>query len=217
MTTTTFTLDPVQQQSRTVVCSSSRGGSWSDWRSTNTLIWEECVLIPFTPAAANYCSKVFFFFSLQDKLASTVESWTFPPVCQYQGPPIAFESSGWQRRCQLEFLLHSWAPLRLVVATDKIGNLNETHKPIWGNGGSRRQLAGWCFVNFGLRRTADGRDGREQRVLMWIYKSNTGMFPSSFLPEMASSIFLRAPKVVMPSSFRSWSVRVRKVWRSIWN
>lgn len=37
-----------------------------------------------------------------------------------------------------------------------------------------------------------------------------------FVPEMASSIFLRAPKVVMPSSFRSWSVRVRNVWRSIW-
>lgn len=38
----------------------------------------------------------------------------------------------------------------------------------------------------------------------------------SFVPEMASSIFLRAPKVVMPSSFRSWSVRVRNVCRSIW-
>lgn len=37
-----------------------------------------------------------------------------------------------------------------------------------------------------------------------------------FVPEMASSIFLRAPKVVIPSSFRSWSVRVRNVWRSIW-
>lgn len=37
-----------------------------------------------------------------------------------------------------------------------------------------------------------------------------------FVPEMASSIFLRAPNVVIPSSFRSWSVRVRKVWRSIW-
>lgn len=35
-------------------------------------------------------------------------------------------------------------------------------------------------------------------------------------PEMASSIFLRAPNVVMPSSFRSWSVSVRNVWRSIW-
>lgn len=38
----------------------------------------------------------------------------------------------------------------------------------------------------------------------------------SFVPEMARSIFLRAPKVVMPSSFRSWSVRVRNVCRSIW-
>lgn len=38
----------------------------------------------------------------------------------------------------------------------------------------------------------------------------------AFVPEMASSIFLRAPNVVIPSSFRSWSVRVRKVWRSIW-
>ena len=35
------------------------------------------------------------------------------------------------------------------------------------------------------------------------------------VPEMARSIFLRAPNVVMPSSFRSWSVRVRNVWRSI--
>lgn len=52
--------------------------------------------------------------------------------------------------------------------------------------------------------------------LTWKNKSNTEMFPSSFVPEMASSIFLRAPKVVMPSSFRSWSVRVRNVWRSIW-
>lgn len=33
--------------------------------------------------------------------------------------------------------------------------------------------------------------------------------------EIASSIFLRAPKVVIPSSFRSWSVSVRNVWRSI--
>lgn len=35
------------------------------------------------------------------------------------------------------------------------------------------------------------------------------------IPEIASSIFLRAPKVVIPSSFRSWSVSVRNVWRSI--
>lgn len=38
-----------------------------------------------------------------------------------------------------------------------------------------------------------------------------------FVPEMASSIFLRAPNVVMPNSLRSWSVRVKNVWRSIWN
>ncbi len=37
------------------------GGSWNNWRNTNTLIWEECALIPFNPAGANYCNMFFFF------------------------------------------------------------------------------------------------------------------------------------------------------------
>lgn len=39
---------------------------------------------------------------------------------------------------------------------------------------------------------------------------------AKFLPEIAISIFLLAPNVDTPTSFRSSSERVRNVWKSIW-
>ena len=46
------------------------------------------------------------------------------------------------------------------------------------------------------------------------YKTNHNAL-GNHSPEMANRILLLAPKVVMPSSFRSLSVKVRKVERSI--
>lgn len=70
----------------------------------------------------------------------------------------------------------------------------------------------YYWLNFGFVEKLIGEQDRDEGDRK---NKNDTKTCSSFVPEMASSIFLRAPNVVMPSSFRSWSVRVRKVWRSI--
>lgn len=67
-------------------------------------------------------------------------------------------------------LLHSWAPLRFVAATDKIGNINETHKPICVNC-LQRERAGRTRLQLASVIISTGKDQLETEVVVCGYLS----------------------------------------------
>lgn len=183
-------------------------GSWSSWENTETLIREEFAWIPFIAAAANYCSMSsqksdqFNFYSGLLTTRTTYELW------------------------DMNLLFIFWTA---GIHSDKTINIKK--KTINETAFSKGELAEWsscwyewlsaqektnvgisallckCFICSVMQLTAQRKIKCNKRMLF------LNFFFS--IPEIASSIFLRAPKVVIPSSFRSWSVSVRNVWRSI--
>lgn len=99
-----------------------QGGSWSNCRHTNTLIWEEWALIPFIPTGVNDCIGSLVSLQINELQHSTLYFSTSLPITKATSSfhiyrlAVLMTSVSWS-------LPHSWAPLPLVAATVKIGTL----------------------------------------------------------------------------------------------
>lgn len=86
----------------------------------NPIYWWKHVFCTFTRYICYNCTVLNFYTSLP--LIRATKS------LQIQWLAVKMSSVTWST-----LFAYCWAPLRIFAATDKIGNMNETHKPIWVN------------------------------------------------------------------------------------